>query len=376
MSSSYEYSYALEAARRRQIYLNRISSTTEQFYNRYNQQYREMQNRGFAAYIPSEMSRLASDLSRIRSLLTSDPEEARDLSFEVGSYIRSMYYLASSAREQFERAERMRVDAIRAEREHQQNALMKEYFDILQTITNPIVVNYSISEMQQIRNDIESGRLTSSTELRVKSSDIISSAERKATEWKESEVKRNRQKDVTQAISEAEERLKSEKIENQEKTQEFLNKISKLKAGLEIGAVDADTVEKQVVSLESEVDELLISEETRRETVMAIIKQLNKQEFTVEKPQLVQTDGKNYVKIVAKQPSGKRAVCNVDLHGKIAYKFDNYAGMTCLKDIEKFNVDLEKVYSVKLSDERVLWQNPDRLSMDANRLPANEGRKA
>lgn len=376
MSSSYEYSYALEAARRRQIYLNRISSTTEQFYNRYNQQYREMQNRGFAAYIPSEMSRLASDLSRIRSLLTSDPEEARDLSFEVGSYIRSMYSLASGAREQFERAERMRVDAIRAEREHQQNVLMKEYFDILQTITNPIVVNYSISEMQQIRNDIESGRLTSSAELREKSSDIISSAERKATEWKESEVKRNRQKDVTQAISEAEERLKSEKIENQEKTQEFLNKISKLKAGLEIGAVDADTVEKQVVSLESEVDELLISEETRRETVMAIIKQLKKQEFTVEKPQLVQTDGKNFVKIVAKQPSGKRAVCNVDLHGKIAYKFDNYAGMTCLKDIEKFNVDLEKVYSVKLSDERVLWQNPDRLSMDANRLPTNEGRKA
>ena len=376
MSSSYEYSYALEAARRRQIYLNRISSTTEQFYNRYNQQYREMQNRGFAAYIPSEMSRLASDLSRIRSLLTSDPEEAKDLSFEVGSYIRSMYSLASGAREQFERAERMRVDAIRAEREHQQNALMKEYFDILQTITNPIVVNYSIFEMQQIRNDIESGRLTSSTELRMKSSGIISSAERKATEWKESEVKRNRQKDVTQAINEAEERLKSEKIENQEKTQKFLNKISKLKADLETGAVDADTVEKQVVSLEGEVDELLISEETRRETVMAIIKQLNKQEFTVEKPQLVQTDGKNYVKIVAKQPSGKRAVCNVDLHGKIAYKFDNYAGMTCLKDIEKFNVDLEKVYSVRLSDERVLWQNPDRLSMDANRLPANEGRKA
>ena len=376
MSSSYEYSYALEAARRRQIYLNRISSTTEQFYNRYNQQYREMQNRGFAAYIPSEMSRLASDLSRIRSLLTSDPEEARDLSFEVGSYIRSMYSLASGAREQFERAERMRVEAIRAEREYQQNALMKEYFEILQTITNPIVVNYSISQMQQIRNDIESGRLTSSTELRMKSSDIISSAERRATEWKESAVKKNRQKDVIQAINEAEERLKSEKIENQEKTQGFLDKISKLKAGLEAGAVDADTVEKQVVSLESEVDELLISEETRRETVMAIIKQLKSQEFTVEKPQLVQTDGKNFVKIVAKQPSGKRAVCNVDLHGKIAYKFDNYAGMTCLKDIEKFNVDLQKVYSVKLSDERVLWQNPDRLSMDANRLPTNEGRKA
>lgn len=376
MSSSYEYSYALEAARRRQIYLNRIAATTEQFYNRYNQQYIEMKNRGLAAYIPSEMSRLESDISRIRNLLTSDPEEARDLSYEVDSYIRSMSSLASGAREQFERAERMRVEALREKREHQQSALMQEYFEILQTITNPIVVNYLISEMQQIRSDIENGRLTSSAELRKKSSDIISFAESRAAEWKEGTVKKNRQKDVEQVLSEVKERLKSEKIENQEKTSEFLDRISKLKAGLEAGTVEADAIEKQVVSLENEVDETLISEETRRETVMAIIKQLQKQEFTVEKPQLIKTDGKNYVKIVAKQPSGKRAVCNVGLRGKIAYKFDNYEGMTCLKDIEKFNIDLEQIYSVKLSDERILWQNPDRLSMDATSLPKDEGRNA
>lgn len=376
MSSSYEYSYALEAARRRQIYLNRIAATTEQFYYRYSQQYMEMKNRGLAAYIPSEMSRLESDLSRVRSLLSSDPEEARDLSYEVGSYIRSMSSLASGAREQFERAERMRVEALREKREQKQSALMNEYFEILQTITNPIVANYSISEMLQIRSDIESGRMTSVIELRKKSSDIISSAEGRATEWKKDAFKKNRQKDAAQAISEAEERLRSERIENQEKTQEFLDRISKLKAGIETGAIDAENAEKQVIELENEVDETLISEETRRETVTAIVKQLQKQEFTVEKPQLIKTDGKNYVKIVAKQPSGKRAVCNVDLRGKIAYKFDNYEGMTCLKDIEKFNVDLEQIYSVKLSDERVLWQNPDRLSMDATSLPNNEGRKA
>ncbi len=47
-----------------------------------------------------------------------------------------------------------------------------------------------------------------------------------------------------------------------------------------------------------------------------------------------------------------------------------------MKDIEKFNVDLENIYSVKLSDERVLWQNPDKLLMDADSIPNNEGRKA
>ncbi|WP_338993827.1 hypothetical protein KST26_01295 [Fusobacterium animalis] len=376
MSSSYEYSYQLEAERRRQIYLNRIAATTEEFYRRYEQQYREMLSHGLSAYIPSEMSRLESDLARIRDLLVSDPESARDISFDVGSYIRSMSSLAVAARKEFDRSERMRVAALRAEIEQQQNELMNEYFKILQTITNPIVVNYSISKMQELRKDIENGKLSSSTELKEISASIISEAEKKASDWKENIVKKHRQKNVAQGINEAESRLKSEKIENQEKTQEFLNKINKLRSALESGAIDSNTIEKKVVELENEVDETLISEETRREIVISIIKQLQKQEFTVEKPQLVQTDGKNYVKIVAKQPSGKRAICNVDLRGKIAYKFDNYAGMTCLKDIEKFNVDLEKVYSIKLSDERVLWENPDKLSMDANTLPTNEGRKA
>ena len=90
MSRSYEYSYALEAAMRRQIYLNRVSSTTEQFYSRYIEQYNRMKKDGFAAYIPAEMTRLESDLSRIRAMLITDPEEARELSFTVGSYIRSL----------------------------------------------------------------------------------------------------------------------------------------------------------------------------------------------------------------------------------------------------------------------------------------------
>ena len=375
MSRSYEYSYQLEAERRRQIYLNRIAATTEGFYHRYEQQYKEMLSHGLSAYIPSEMSRLESDLARIRELLVSDPESARDISFEVGSYIRTMSSLATEAREEFDRSERMRVATLRAEREQQQSELMNEYFKVLQTIKNPIVVNYSIPEMQQLRKDIESGKLSSSTEFKKISASIIFEAEKKASEWKEKTVKKHQKKDVAQAINEAESRLKSEKIENQEKTQEFLNKINKLRSALESGTIDSNTVEKKVVELENEVDETLISEETRREIVISIIKQLKKQEFTVEKPQLVQTEEKNYVKIVAKQPSGKRAICNVDLCGKIAYKFDNYEGMTCLKDIEKFNVDLEKVYSIKLSDERVLWENPDKLSMDANTLPNNEGRK-
>ena len=130
MSRSYEYSYALEAARRRQIYLSRVSTTTEHFYSRYMEQYNRMKRDGYAAYIPDEMNRLESDLSRIRSLLISDPEEAREVSFTIGSYIRSMTSLASTAREQFDRAERIRVENLRIEREQHQSELVHAYFEI------------------------------------------------------------------------------------------------------------------------------------------------------------------------------------------------------------------------------------------------------
>jgi len=214
MSRSYEYSYQLEAERRRQIYLNRIAATTEEFYRRYEQQYREMLSHGLSAYIPSEMSRLESDLARIRDLLVYDPESARDISFEIGTYIRTMLSLATEAREEFDRSERMRVATLRAEREQQQSELMNEYFKILQTITNPIVVNYSISKMQELRKDIENGKLFSSTELKEISASIISEAEKKASDWKENTVKKHYQKNVAQAINETESRLKSEKIQN------------------------------------------------------------------------------------------------------------------------------------------------------------------
>lgn len=374
LSSSHEYSYALEAEIRRQIYLNRIRSTTEQFYSRYLEQYNRLKRDGAAAYIPDEMNRLESDLSRIRILLINDPEEARELSYSVGLYIRSMSSLATAAIEQFDRAERLRVKNMRIERQQHQSELLQAYFEILKSITNPIVINYSVSDLQVLKKEIDAGILTDKFELVTRAKTITANAEKKADEWKVQTISSNQRANVVELINDAEARLRNESINDKEKTQQFLDRINQLRSGLANGIVDAKAVEKQITVLENEVDDTLISEETRRETVKAIIKQLRNQEFTVEKPKLIQMNGKNYVKIVAKKPSGKRAICNIDLHGKIAYKFDNYEGMTCLKDIKKFNVDLQQVYSIKLSDERVLWNNPDKLERDANSTPQTDRR--
>lgn len=373
MSRSYEYSYALEAARRQAIYNARVSATTERFYQQYMEQYSRMSEKGYAAYIPSEMGRLKSDLLQIRDLLVTDPTEARDLSYEVGAYIRSMSSLANAAMEQFDRGERMRVLRVKEEQAAQKNEGMQIYFECLREIRNPIIANFSVSGFQSLRREIEGGKIHRTEEIRKRAADIISEAEVKAEEWKKETVASNKKKNVADKLSETESRLRSEKIENQDKTGEFIEKIRKLRQDVDSGNADYSAVEEQIAEIETEVDNTLITEEVRRETVKAIIRQLKSQEFTVQKPQVIQTDGKSYVKIIAQRPSGKRAVCKVDLGGKIAYKFDQYEGMTCLKDIEKFHVDLEQVYSVRLSDERILWSNPDRLSMDAETIPKNKG---
>lgn len=338
------------------------------------EQYNRMKRAGSAAYIPDEMKRLESDLSHIRTLLISDPEAARELSYTVGAYIRSMSSLAAVARKQFDQAERLRVENLRIERQRHQSELIQEYFEILKRITNPIVVNYSVSDLQVLKKEIDAGILTDKSKLVAKAKLIIANAEEKAAEWKTTTISSNRRANAVEVINDAETRLRNECIENKERRQQFLDKINQLRSGLTNGIVNTEDVKKEIIALETEVDDTLISEETRRETVKAIIKQLRTQEFAVEKPRIFKTNDKNYVKIVARRPSGKRVVCNIDLHGKIAYKFDNYEGMTCLKDIEKFNVDLRQVYSVKLSDERVLWSNPDKLDKDVNSTPEAYGR--
>lgn len=365
MSRSYEYSYALERAMRQAIYNERVSSTTERFYNRYMKQYEEMISRGYSAYIPSEMKRLQSDLSSIRNLLMSNPTEARDLSFEVGSYINDLYSMANIAVQQFDRAERIRRDQILEQEREKKIEGMNIYYELIREISNPIVINFAQEELEAVKKSIKEGTGITLDQLKSKVKSIIQSAESKAEGWKKETVKVQKKNNIISRLEETEKSILNEKIEDKKKTDEFIDRIQKLKESISSGNKSIQTIEKEISQIETVVDDTIITEEVRRETVKAIVKQLRSQEFVISRPQIVKNGDESYVKIVAQKPSGKKAVCKVDLHGKILYKFDNYEGLTCLKDIEKFNVDLEKIYSVKLSDERILWSNPDKLSKDA-----------
>ena len=57
---------------------------------------------------------------------------------------------------------------------------MQLYFQLIKDISNPIVVNYSISELQQLRKEIESGKIKNKDSIKEKVSNIKKIAESKA----------------------------------------------------------------------------------------------------------------------------------------------------------------------------------------------------
>ncbi|WP_294411247.1 hypothetical protein [uncultured Ruminococcus sp.] len=390
MSRSAEYDYYLAQKRAREIERQirqarqqaeyearrranetRIRNNTEQFYQRYLQQYEDMRSQGVETYMPNEMERLRSDLSQIRSLLYSNPGAARDVSFRIGEYIHSMYRDGHAAEREYRRreieAERQRQEEERAERLRKQGEINDAYYDLVSGIQDQAVINFAAKELSELRQKaLDSVTSMSVSDLRQHAERIIAQAQAKASEWEDQSKKKEEQQVVTERLQMMQEQLTQKKVEDQEKAQVLMKQIVALQEQISSDSKPQPEIEQELAKIESDMDDTLISEDVRREAVKSVFLSLKKQGFQVKPPQLVQDQNHNYVRIVAQKPSGKRVQCRLDLHGKLLYKFDEYEGMTCLKDIEQFNVELEQVYSISLSDERIIWENPDRLSKDSH----------
>ena len=367
MSRSSEYLYKMASDQWQAINNAKISARVEEFYWRYRSQYEEMERKHYAAYIPDEMRRLASDLASIQELLVFNPTRAREISFQVGSYISGMHSLGRAAINQFERAERMRQEAAHQQKRESQNAMMKQYYDQVGAIS-PAAVHFAQTELEGIRAAIQSGGI-SSGELQRKLSVAIRAAEEKAVEWKQEKLAAGRKEAAISRLEETERSIIKSLVEDRKQVDTLIERVRRMKDDICAGKIDADAADAEIASVEESVEDTMVTEEVRRQTVKAFIKLLRQQDFTVEKPVLVEEGSESYVKFTAQRPSGNRAVCRCDNHGKVRYKFVQYEGMSCLKDIQTVQTELERVYSVKLSDERVLWENPNRITKDADQIP-------
>lgn len=392
MSRSAEFDYYLERKRaqeierqirqerqqaeyeaRRRANENRIRNNIERFYQHYLQQYEDMRLQRFETYIPDEMERLRSDLSQIPSLMYSDLGAARDVSIRIGEYIYLMYREGHTAEREYRRreieAERQRQESERAERLRKQGEINDAYYDLISGIQNQAVINFAAKDLSELRQKaLNSVASMSMSDLRQQAERIIAQADAKASEWEHQSKKKEEQQVITERLQMMQGQLAQKKVEDQEKAQVLMKQIADLQEQISSDSKPRPEIEQELKKIESDMDDTLISEDVRREAVKSVFLSLKKQGFQVKPPQLVQDQNHNYVRITAHKPSGKRVQCRLDLHGKLVYKFDEYEGMTCLKDIERFNVELEQVYSISLSDERIIWENPDRLSKDVNSI--------
>lgn len=381
MSTEIEERFELERQIRQEINNQRVRNNTETFLNKYTQIYNEIISERLEEYIPDEMSRLSQDLSTIRNRLVDDPFRARDISMAVQRYIYSLKSLARSTKAKFESEERLRRKQLEEEERKQREleaqkkreelaALNKKYFDFIRSIKNPAIQNFAKDKIKEIRIKIDSAVYKSENELEDDLESCFFEAQRKVSEWKNKTIQENKKEVLIEQIKAVKDTIEAEKIEDSEKKSTLLEKINTVNINNSI-----ESIQDELDSVQKEAEEVLINEEVRREAVKSIIKQLKSQGFNIDPNiQLLrnpQDDKENFVRICASMPNGKRAVCNLTNKGKIHYVFDHYEGKTCLKDIQKFHIDLESIYSIKLSDERIIWENPDEIGKDADRLPTS-----
>lgn len=373
MSRAHQYRYRLGQKARKKLILEQAAASASVLYRSYMQRYEKLKEQEALAYLPEEMERLNRDLERIHTLLSDDARAARELCNTVGAYIYTLPALVRAAQTQFTQAASLRAEAKYYAFVEQKNRSVNIYYQQIQALS-PQLAGIAAEKLKKFRDELEQGKALNEEQIRQRIAEICAEAQLQEQERNRDVRKESQREVMRERLAEAEHLLSAMNWEDKEKEHVLADRVVQLNRQLEEGRIDLTEVEHALVNLEREAEEEQVSEAVRRQTVIAIMKQLHEQEFMVSHPELIEEGGESYVKIVAQQPSGRRALCRVDLKGTLQYRFDKYEGMACLKDIQQFHVDLERIYSVNLSDERVLWENPDRLLRREDNIPV-EGEK-
>lgn len=366
MSRHEQYYYKLEIQRREEIARENAQRDVMNAIARHRQSVQNMINEGLDKYV--SIANINSQINIIEEIVNTNPFEARNLSYQLSSDIN---YLRNDALNRKKEEERI----IKEQKNKNKQAVLDYFNKTISSINDIILIDFAKDKFNALRDELmndegvtdkEMGGYRKKIESRVKS--IIDEANTNASEWRAKKEKEREKRILQTKIEDIEDNLKKENIEskeNIEKRDKLLQQIETTKESLNNDSDNIENIVQDIEAIDKETDDIRITEEVRREVVKSIIKSLKGSEFEVSAPELIKDDNGGIVKIIAKKPSGKRAVCKVSLNGKLEYIFDNYEGLTCVKDIDKFNKDLEEIYSIKLSDKKVLWENPDKISKGA-----------
>lgn len=363
MSEYAVFTYDVRAETRRRERENRIRDTTHSFLSRYEGIIADLEQQGLHEYGGAEFAEAKRALTRVRSLLASNPEAARDLNMEIGSQIGALPAYARAARREAEQQERLRQE----QRVQMQQAATTEVGRIittsLQSFTDLVERDFAFDELRALQTEFESqpiapeqlATIRSQIDRRVEV--IRTTSRKKAAEWKNA-TKAEVELDARRSLLDAHrEQVRSDMTAAPKAAAAALAELDKLTGSLE--TVPQAEFQARLSKAMAAADAAVVDENCRRDTVRAVMESLTSAGFVVDMPTRLQGESDEVV-IRARKPAGSDAVFRVTAEGGFSYKFDNYEGMGCKADIDRILPQLQEIYGISLQDRRVLWSNPDR----------------
>jgi hypothetical protein len=363
MSEYAVFTYDVRAETRRRERENRIRDTTHSFLSRYEGIVADLERQGLHEYGGAGLADAKRALTRVRSLLASDPEAARDLNRQIGSQIGALPAYARAARREAEQQERLRQEQRAQMQQEATTEVGRIITASLQSFTDPVERDYAFDELCALQSEFEAQRVApeklaairSQIESRVET--IRTASRKRADEWKNA-TKAEVELDARRSLLDAHrEQVRADMAAAPKAATAALEELDKLADSIE--SVSSVEFQSRLAKAMAAADDAVVDENCRRDTVRAVMESLTAAGFVVEKP--IRSQGaSDEVVIRARKPAGSDAVFKVTAEGGFSYKFDNYEGMGCKADIDRILPQLRAIYGISLKDQRVLWTNPDR----------------
>ena len=349
MSAIHERQWRLERERQirekeRKRREQEIKQMTSSYLQQYEQRLQALEQQGLAQFVNTQVSQIRNEINRIRLMNAYD---GRNLSFEIRNQIQSLWSEAIEAR----RIEEEHQQFLAQEAQREAERLQEQKEQAWQQATNwenKLARNLAFKTLSFLKKKVKDENWDI-IQIQTAITAIKHEFEQKAFETQATSAKQIQQKIVNQ---EKQNLLKVIQTTNIPQSQSELLK-QQLKES------DGENLSELAIQINQAEDVTLEDEAVRKEMVKAVYQSLKQAGFTVLNPKK-QGDGDDSVVVIqASRPQGNQANFRVKLDGSVRYEFDNYKGQSCKKDMAQVLPKLSDIYGVDLSDERVIWENPD-----------------
>ncbi|WP_240329844.1 hypothetical protein [Helicobacter suis] len=299
-----------------------------------------LKSQGLEKYATAEFEYIQKQMSQIEDMSKNDPLLAERLSVQLTNQVNKLPQLCKKRQVEKKRQEEIEKEGQR--RAHLQ-ALGVAWQEALQSWQNKSARNLALEELSDLHANIfENPQDYTLQDLK---SQVLALEAKFVASIQEQQAKKQQELEQTYK-------------------QDLLKRYPQLPEHAKL--LNLADLQKEVQAIEQAQAKRAEDEAVRKEMVKAVYASLKQAGFVVQEPSLDKE--KDIVIVRANRPNGNQANFKISLDGVLNYRFDHYEGKTCKADMDKVLPQLSQVYGVDLSEERVIWENPDDLDKEARPL--------